>query len=179
MKVISTPGLKIIITWVLSFLAMRSTLQTLCSCWLGFYCIANSCVLCNNKSCLCTNLNTRAGCDTLFVFKQNLSLNSEFSLSQTGCHRNYKEPSLIYYLPIALFMSFSRVLALGKTWTALLKFWTWVAMSISYEGHHYTTNAITNSHSLSLSLSLSIYIYIYLKGNLFLNEFLELIFVHG
>ena len=48
------------------------------------------------------NLSARAECDTRTIFKQSVTdLNSEFSVSYTGCHTKVKEPSVLYYLPIA------------------------------------------------------------------------------
>ena len=44
----------------------------------------------------------RAGCDSGSIFKRSLTdLNSQFSFSWTGCLTKAKEPSLLYYLPIA------------------------------------------------------------------------------
>ena len=50
-----------------------------------------------------TNPSARAGYDTRSIFKRSLTgLNSEFSFSLTSCLTKVEEPSLSYYLPIAL-----------------------------------------------------------------------------
>ena len=92
-----------------------------------------------------TNPSARAGYDTRSIFKQSLTgLNSEFSFSLTCCLTKAEEPSLRYYLPIAGgriigFMPFLRVLVLCEMQSDSSKFWTHVAMSISYDDNHYAT----------------------------------------
>ena len=53
--------------------------------------------------CVCVYLPSplQRGCNTKSIFKESLTgLNSEFSLSYTGCHTKVKEPSLPFYLLI-------------------------------------------------------------------------------
>ena len=65
-----------------------------------------------------TNPSARAGYDTRLIFKWSLTgLNSEFSFFQTSRLTKAEEPSLPYYLPIAVgrifgFIPFPRVLVL-------------------------------------------------------------------
>ena len=88
-----------------------------------------------------------AGCDTKSTFKRSLiSLNSGFSFSSIDCYIKFKEPNLPYYLLIAGgriigCTSFPRVLALCGIQIALSRIWTRVAVSIYYDGNHYTTSA--------------------------------------
>ena len=101
-----------------------------------------------------TNCPARAGCDTRSVFNWSLTcLNSEFSFSLTGCLTKDKEHCLSNYLPIYLpnyslsiageriigFRPFTRVLALCEMHIVSSRIWTRVAVSISYDGNHYTT----------------------------------------
>ena len=87
-----------------------------------------------------------------YCFKWSLKgLNSEFSFSKTSCLTNAVEPSLPYYLLIAGgriigFIPFPRVLVLCEMQSALSRIWTCVAVSISYDGNHYTTGRLTNLH---------------------------------
>ena len=79
-----------------------------------------------------------------------------------------EEPSLPYYLPIAGkriigFIPFPRVLVLCEMQSVSLRIWTRVAMSISYDGNHYTTGTsffllrcIFNLGCTSVKLSLLI-----------------------
>ena len=46
-----------------------------------------------------------------------------------------KDPNLSYDLNVE-FISFTRALALWEMQTASPRFWTWVAVSISYDGKH-------------------------------------------
>ena len=84
------------------------------------------------------NRRTWTGHDTRPIFKQSLTgLNSEFSLSQISCLSKAKQPSLLYYLPIAAkriigFMPFLRVLVLCEMQSASSRIWTRVTASISY-----------------------------------------------
>ena len=60
-----------------------------------------------------------------------------------------EEPSLPYYLPIAGgriigFIPFPRVLVLCEMQSVLLKIWTCVAVSISYDDNHYTMGTVFN-----------------------------------
>ena len=70
---------------------------------------------------------TQAGSDTISIFKLSLTgLNSEFSFFLTSFHTKVKEPSLLYYLPIAGgrivgVIPFPSVLALFEIQTALSK----------------------------------------------------------
>ena len=91
----------------------------------------------------------RAGYDTRSIFKRSLTgLNSEFSFSETSCLTKAEEPSPSYYLPIAGgriigFIPFPRVLVLWEMHSARSRIWTRVAMSISYDDNHYTTDTST------------------------------------
>ena len=69
------------------------------------------------------------------------SLNSEFSFWQFGCRTKTKEPSLLYYLPIAgeRIIEFPSVLALCEMQSTSSRIWTCSAVSNSYDGNHYTT----------------------------------------
>ena len=71
-------------------------------------------------------------------------LNSEFSFSLTSCLTKAEEPSLPCYLPIPWgriigFIPFPRVLELCEMQSVSSRFWTRVAVSISYDDNHYTT----------------------------------------
>ena len=51
---------------------------------------------------ICPIFLPQAGCDKKSIFIQSeTGLNLEFSLFYTGCLRKTKEPSLLYYLPLA------------------------------------------------------------------------------
>ena len=99
-----------------------------------------------NSIILFTNPSARAGYDTRSIFKRSLTgLNSEFSFSSTSCLTKAEEPSLSYYLPIAGgriigFIPFPRVLVLCEMQSVSSRIWTRVAMSISYNDNHYTTD---------------------------------------
>ena len=86
-----------------------------------------------------------AGYDTRSIFKRSLTgLNSEFSFSWTSYLTKAKEPSLSYYLPIAGgriigLITFPRVLVLYEMLLVSSRIWTRVAVSISYDGNHYTS----------------------------------------
>ena len=77
-------------------------------------------------------------------FKQSLAgLNSEFSFSSISCLTKAEEPSLSY-LPIAggriiEVIPFPRVLVLCDKQSVSSRIWTRVAMSISYDDNHNTT----------------------------------------
>ena len=94
---------------------------------------------------LFTNPSARAGYDTMSFFKWILTgLNSEYSFSLTSCLTKAEELSLPYYLPIAGgriigFIPFVRVLVLCEMQSVSSRFWTRVAVSISYDDNHYTT----------------------------------------
>ena len=91
------------------------------------------------------NPSARAGYDTRSIFKGNLtSLNSEFYFSQTSGFTKAEELSLPYYLPVAgrsiiRFIPFPKVLVLCEMQSVSFRFWTRVAVSISYDDNHYTT----------------------------------------
>ena len=93
-----------------------------------------------------TNPSVRPGHDTRSIFKRSLTgLNSEFSFSWTSCLSKVEEPSLSYYLPIAggriiAFIPFPKILVLCEMQTASSRIWTRVAVSISYDDNHYTTD---------------------------------------
>ena len=97
-----------------------------------------------------TNPSGRAGYDTRSIFKRSLiGMNSEFSFSQTSCLSKAEEPSLPYYLPLAGgriigFIPFPRVLVLCEMQSVSSRFWTRVAVSISYDDNHYTTGTSCN-----------------------------------
>ena len=101
-----------------------------------------------------TNPSARAGYDTRSVFKRSLTgLNSEYSFSYTSCLTKAEEPSLPYYLPIAGgriigFIPFSRVLELCEMQSASTRIWTRIAMSISYDDNHYTTDTFISVISI-------------------------------
>ena len=77
-----------------------------------------------------TNPSARAGYDMRSIFKQSLTgLNSEFSFSWTSCLAKTEEPSLPYYLPIAGFILFPRVLMLCEMQSATSRIWTHVALT--------------------------------------------------
>ena len=67
------------------------------------------------------------GCDTRSILKlSRAGLNSEFSISQSGCLSKAKNPSLPFYLPIAggrqeQFESFLRAYALSETQTTFVQ----------------------------------------------------------
>ena len=71
-------------------------------------------------------------------------LNSEFSFSYTSCLTKAEEPSLPYYLPkaggrIIGFIPFPRVLVLCEMQSVSSRIWTRVAVSISNDDNHYTS----------------------------------------
>ena len=88
----------------------------------------------------------RAEYEPRSIFKCSLTvLNSEFSFSYTSCLTKAEEPSLSYYLPIAggriiEFMPLPRVLVLCEMQSVSSRIWTRVAVSISYDDNHYTTD---------------------------------------
>ena len=96
-----------------------------------------------------TNPSTQAGCDKRSTFKRSVtSLNWEFSFSSTDCQNKAKESSLSYNLPIAGgrmigFIPFPRVIVLCEKQSASSRIWTCVAVYISYDDDHYTTNIIS------------------------------------
>ena len=96
-----------------------------------------------------TNPSGRAGYDIISIFKLSLTgFNSEFSFSLTSCFTKAEEPSLPYYLPIAGgriigFISFPWVLVLCEMQSGLSRIWTLVAVSISYDDNHYTTDTFS------------------------------------
>ena len=108
------------------------------------------------------NPSARAGYDTKSVFKRSLTgLNSEFSFSYTSFFSKAEEACLSYYLPIAGgriigFIPFLRVLVLCEMQSVSSRIWTHVAVSISNDDNHYTTDtSIYLSLYLSCSLILS------------------------
>ena len=92
------------------------------------------------------NPSVRAGYDTRSISKRSLTgLNWEFSFSWTSCLTKAEELSLPYYLPIAGgriigFIPFPRVLVLCEMQSVSSRIWTRVAVSISYDDNHYTTD---------------------------------------
>ena len=94
---------------------------------------------------LFNNPTALAGWDTVSTFKQSLTrLDSEFSFSLTGCLIKTKETYLSYYLPLVGvrmrgFIHFSRELVISEMHWASFRIWTRVAISISYDDNHYTT----------------------------------------
>ena len=92
-----------------------------------------------------TNPSARAGYYTRSIFKRSLTgLSSEFSFFWTICLTKAEETSLSYYLLIAGeriigFIPFPRVLVLREMQSVSSRFWTHVAVSISYDDNHYTT----------------------------------------
>ena len=103
-----------------------------------------------NKIIIFTNPSAWAGYDTRSIFKRSLTgLNSEFSFSETSCLTKAEELSLSYYLPIAGgriigFIPFPRVLVLCEMQSVSSRIWTRVAVSISYNDNHYTTDTSQN-----------------------------------
>ena len=91
------------------------------------------------------NLSTRAGYDTMSIFKRSLTgFNSEISFSKTSCLTKAEEPSLSYNLPIdggriIGFIPYPRVLVLCEMQSVSSSIWTRVAVSISYDDNNYTT----------------------------------------
>ena len=89
-------------------------------------------------------------------FKRSLTgLNSQFSFSLTSCLSKAEEPSLPYYLPIAGgriigFIPFPRVLVLCEMQSVSSKIWTRVAVSISNDDNHYTTDTTVQYIRLTL-----------------------------
>ena len=77
-------------------------------------------------------------------FKRSLTgLNSEFSSSETNCLTKAEELSLSYYwilIMIIGFIPFPRVLVLCEMQSVFSRIWTRVAVSISYDDNHYTTD---------------------------------------
>ena len=87
-----------------------------------------------------TNPSARTGYDIRSILKRSLTgLNSEFSFSLTSCLTKAEEPSLPYYLSIAGFIPFPRVLVLCERQSVSSRIWTRVTMSISYDDNYYTT----------------------------------------
>ena len=92
-----------------------------------------------------TNLSTQEGCDTRSIFKRSLTcLNSEFSFSKTSCLRKksallFTEGRIIGFIPSL------RVLVLCEMQLVSVRIWTRVAVSISYDGNHYTTGTSPQS----------------------------------
>ena len=105
---------------------------------------------------LFTNPSARAGYDTRSIFKRSLTgLNSKFSFSLTSCFTKAEEPSLPNYLPITGgkiigFIPFPRVLVLCEMQSVSSRIWTRVAVSISYDDNHYTTDTSKMSGLLCL-----------------------------
>ena len=95
-----------------------------------------------------TNLSTQAGCYTRSILKWSLTgLNSEFSLSLTGCLTKGKEPSLLYYLPIAggriiEFIPFPKVLGHMKCNQPCPGFELGSPCPFPYDGNNYTTGIV-------------------------------------
>ena len=94
-------------------------------------------------------------------------LNSELFFSYTSWLTKIEEPSLPYYLPIAIgriigFIPFPRVLVLCEMQSVSSRIWIRVAMSISYDDNHYTTGSYTHTHTHA---RIYIYIYIYIYMN--------------
>ena len=109
------------------------------------------------------NPSAQAGYDTRSVFKRSLTgLNSEFSFSKTCCLTKAEEPSMSYYLPIAGgriigFIPFPRILVLCEMQSVSSRFWTRVAVSISYDDNHYSTGTF----KMMISITVSAYLFIY------------------
>ena len=57
--------------------------------------------------------------------------------SQDLLHTDVKEPSLPYYLSIVRY--FSKILMQCRLQTVLIRIWTQIAKSVSYDGNHYTS----------------------------------------
>ena len=94
-----------------------------------------------------TNPTAWVGCNTKSILMWSLTgLNSEFSFILSGCLTKAKGLSLPYYLPIAGgriigFIAFPKgISAVWKMQSALSRIWTHVAVSISYDDNHYTTD---------------------------------------
>ena len=91
----------------------------------------------------------RTGYDTRSIFKRSLTgLNSQFSFFYTSCLTKAEEPSLPYYLPIAGgriigFIPFPMVLVQCEIQLVSSRIWTRVAVSITYDDNHYTTDTST------------------------------------
>ena len=99
------------------------------------------------------NPSARVGYDTWSVFKRSLtSLNTEFFFSKTSCVPKAEEPSLSFYWPIAGEKN-NWIHTFPKGISAMLRTWTRVGVSISYDDNHYTTDtssSIINNGILSL-----------------------------
>ena len=81
--------------------------------------------------------------------RSSTGFHSEFSFSKTSCHTKAEEPKLPYNLTIARetiteFVRFPSVLVLCEMPTTSSRIWTRVAMSISYDDNHYTTDTGRN-----------------------------------
>ena len=93
------------------------------------------------------NLSSRVGYDTRSIFKRSLTgLNSEFSFFSTSWLTKAEEISLPYDLLIARgriigFIPFPKVLVLCEMQPVSSKIWTHIAVSISYDDNHYTTDS--------------------------------------
>ena len=79
------------------------------------------------------------------LYRSSTGLNE---LSYDGCHIKVKEPSLPYQLlidggRIVGFLSFPRLLAQCEMETALLKIWTLIGVSTSYNDKYYVTSVFT------------------------------------
>ena len=80
-------------------------------------------------------------------------LNSEFSFSSTSCLTKAEELSLSYYLIIAGgriigFIPFPKVLVLCEIQSVSSRIWTRIAVSISCDDNHYTSNKLSNDGSV-------------------------------
>ena len=104
---------------------------------------------------LFTNPYSRAGYDSRSIFKRSFTgFNSEFSFSKTSCLNKAEELSLSYYLPIAGrriigFIPFLRVLVLCEMQSVSSRIWTRVAVSISYDDNHYSTDTAWSYNCLT------------------------------
>ena len=80
--------------------------------------------------------------DSRSVVKKSLTgLNSKFSFTATVCVNKAKEPSQLYYIPIARgrthgFMPFPRTFVWSETLAASSRAWTKIANSISYNNFY-------------------------------------------
>ena len=125
---------------------------------------------------LFTNLSARAGYDTRSIFKRGLTdLNSKYSFSSTSCLTKAEEPSLPYYLPIAggrifVFIPFPRVLVLCEMQSVSSRIWTRVAVFISYDDTHYTTDTSTRYFLYTNSLQKA-WIYVFYLSQQWLVSF--------
>ena len=107
-------------------------------------------------------------------------MNSGFSFL-TSCHTKFKESSLPYHLLIAGerivgCIPFLKRLVLCEMHTVLFRIWTWVALSISYDYYHYTTNGYNLKKNGYIAL-MSDYTWLWNQRNIDASKYKYTIFI--